>query len=232
MSESIEFKPALKAAASLGIWDRPWRKLKYQEYESIGRFESDYFQPQHWKPDYPNPAFDKMTPQDALWATRIVMRFSDEAIRAMVETGQIDEAAAADYLAGVLIERRDKIVRHYLSQINPIDGFRVADGEKGETLDFANLGLEAGLSARCEYAYQWSRFDNRTQTNSPLGSGARTGVENIPIPDSPEGFLRAQVRSECSDQPNWRSEVRIYRRMGPTLEVVGIERDDPPAAGG
>ncbi len=228
----IEFKPALKAAGTLGIWDRPWRKLKFQEYKSIGRFESDYFQPQHWRPDYPNPAFDKMTLQDALWATRTVMRFSDEAIRAMVAIGKIDEAAAADYLTRVLIERRDKIVRYYLGQINPIDGFTVADGEKEKTLEFTNLGLKAGLSARCEYSYQWSQFDNQTETSSPLGSSvARTGVENISIPEDPGEFLLLQVRSECSDQPNWRSEVRIYLRNGPTLEVVGIERDDPPGAG-
>ena len=34
----IEFKPALKAAATLGIWDRPWRHLNYEEYPSVGRF--------------------------------------------------------------------------------------------------------------------------------------------------------------------------------------------------
>ena len=75
------------------------------------------------------------------------------------------------------------------------------------------------------------RFDNQPETSSPLGSLARTGVEDIPIPETPGDFLLAQLRSECSDQPKWRSDVRVYLRKSPTLEVVGIERDDPPGAG-
>ena len=95
----IEIAPALKAAATLGMWDRPWRHVEYVEYPSVGRFESAYFQPEAWRPDYPNPAFTKMTPQDALWATRTVMRFSDDAVRAIVATGQYDDPAAEAYVA-------------------------------------------------------------------------------------------------------------------------------------
>ncbi len=137
----IEFKPALKAAATFGIWDRPWRSIKYPDYKAVGRFESSYFQPQAWKPDYPNPAFDKMTPQDALWATRTVMRFSDEAVRAIVQTGKIDNPEAEDYLVDTLIERRDKIVRYYLTQINPLDGFTLSAAADGESsLEFVQPG--------------------------------------------------------------------------------------------
>ncbi len=224
----IEFKPALKAAATFGIWDRPWRSVKYPHYKAVGRFESSYFQPQAWKPDYPNPAFDKMTPQDALWATRTVMRFSDEAIRALVGTGQIDNPEAEDYLVATLIERRDKIVRYYLRQINPLDGFTLsATAEGGSSLEFVNLGIEAGLGSQCRYQYAWSRFDNETGTLSTLGLPGETSQPALSVPEDTAEFLMVRLSSFCPDRPLWKSVVEVYLRNSGSLSVVGIERADP-----
>ena len=221
----IEFAPALKAAGTLGIWDRPWRHVEYNEYPSVGRFESAYFQPEAWKPDYPNPAFDKMTPQDALWATRTVMRFSDEAVRAIVGAGEYDDPEAADYVSQRLIERRDKIVRYYLSQINPLDGFQITSGR----LDFVNLGLEAGLATGCQYEYQWHRFDNDAGALNPLGQPGSSSEMRVPLPSDSSPFLMVRLSSSCSDQPAWVSAVDVYVRNGNSPSVVGIERHDPIA---
>ncbi len=224
----IEFKPALKAAATFGIWDRPWRSIKYPDYKAVGRFESSYFQPQAWKPDYPNPAFDKMTPQDALWATRTVMRFSDEAVRAIVQTGKIDNPEAEDYLVDTLIERRDKIVRYYLTRINPLDGFTLsAAADGGSSLEFVNLGVEAGFGSQCRYQYAWHRFDNQTETLSALGVPGETSQTTLSVPEDTAEFLMVRVSSSCPAQPLWRrNPVEVYLRNSANPSVVGIERAD------
>ncbi len=222
----IEFKPALKAAATLGIWDRPWRRIRYPEHKAIGRFEADHFEPENWKPDYPNPAFDKMTPQDALWATRTVMRFSDEAIRAIVERGEIDQAEASDYLVKVLIERRNRIVSYYLAQINPIDGFQIRGSDRNRTLEFTNLGKDVGLPGQSSYAFQWYRFDNQTEETTPLESKGSGSRPVIPVPRETSDFLLVRIRTDSPQQPRWRSEVRVYLRNGNAPTVVGIERDE------
>ena len=49
--------PSFKTIFSLGLWVRPWIKVDYPNYPSIGNFEADFFQPEKWKPEYPNPAF-------------------------------------------------------------------------------------------------------------------------------------------------------------------------------
>ena len=219
----IEFKPALKAAATFGVWDRPWRHVEYNEYPSVGRFESAYFRPEAWKPDYPNPAFDKMTPQDALWATRTVMRFDDEAVRAIVRTGDYDDPAAEEYVAKALIERRDKIVRYYLSRINPLDGFQIASSR----LEFVNLGLDARLATDCQYEYQWHRFNNDTGTLNSFGQPASSSELSVSLPSDSSPFLMVRVTSNCSDQPAWHSAVDVYLRNGDAPSVVGIERADP-----
>ena len=80
--------------ATLGFYIRPWMHIDYPDVPpSVGRFEGDAFDPEQWKPEYPNPAFGNMRPDDAFWAARIVARFSDDAIRAIVEKAQLHGSA-------------------------------------------------------------------------------------------------------------------------------------------
>lgn len=55
---------------------------------SAGNHEADFFQPEKWKTEYPNPAFLRMDAADAIWAARIVARFTDEILAAVVETSR------------------------------------------------------------------------------------------------------------------------------------------------
>ncbi len=81
-----EAKPGWLTLATLGIYTRPWMHIKYPEVPpAVGRLESSAFDPELWRPEYPNTAFDNMRPDDAFWAARIVSRFSDGDVRAIVE---------------------------------------------------------------------------------------------------------------------------------------------------
>ena len=74
-----------------------------------------------------------------------VMAFSDDLIRAIVKTGQFSDPKAEQYLADVLIKRRDKIGQAYLPKINPIvDPGLDASG----TLTFANAAVDARVAER------------------------------------------------------------------------------------
>ena len=66
---------------------------------SVGRFEGDAFDPRAWKPEYPNPAFENMRPDDAFWAARIVSRFDDDGDpRHRREGAVLSDPRATDYL--------------------------------------------------------------------------------------------------------------------------------------
>ncbi len=94
----VEWGPSLLTLATLGLYVKPWITVDYPKVaRSIGRFESARFDPETWKPEYPNPAFENMRPDDAFWAARIVGRFSDEAIRAVVAKARYSEPGAAEY---------------------------------------------------------------------------------------------------------------------------------------
>ena len=89
-------------------------------YRALGLFEGDVFDPREWKPQTPTTAYLELRDDDAFWAARRVMAFSDGLIRAAVATGRYSDTAASDHLAAVLIKRRDTIGRIYLTAINPI----------------------------------------------------------------------------------------------------------------
>ena len=141
----LEWEPALKTLATLGLYVRPWILVDYPEVApSVGRFEADFFDPVAWRPEYPNPAFDNLRPDDAFWAARLVARFSDQAIRAIVAKARYSDQRATDYIAATLIKRRDKVLRAWLTGVNPI--VEPALGTDG-TLTFENAAVTAAIAS-------------------------------------------------------------------------------------
>ncbi|MDA2926502.1 hypothetical protein MYX78_04600 [Acidobacteria bacterium AH-259-G07] len=221
----LEPGPIPKTALTLGLWERPWRHVDYPDYPSIGRFEADFFDPARWKPEYPNPAFERMQTTDAFWATRIVMRFTDEMIRAIVKTGQLTNREAEDYLIETLIKRRDKIIGYYLAQINPLDGFFLSGNKDPFHLEFENLSTKAGLSTTSSYEYQWFRFDNDNLTLKPLADVQSTPVPSLLLPHDHAPYLMVRIRTLSLEQEKWQKKVEVFIRNGSKKSVVGIERE-------
>lgn len=224
--------PAFKSIFSLGIWVRPWIRVDYPNYPSIGNFEADFFQPEKWKPEYPNPAFRNLTDEDAFWAAKLVMAFDDDQVRAIVKTGRLSDPQAEAYLVETLIKRRDKVGRFWLNQVNPLDQFR-ADGES-LVFDNAAVRLLKGVAVADNYQVQWHRFDNHQQVQAPVGARITVKAKNLEIPSAvfagpSDGLARyglAEFTTHSNHHPNWARPLRVYlRKSGTDVSVVGIERD-------
>ena len=91
----------------------------------------------------PLPPFVNRLPDDTFWAARQVMAFTDEEIRAIVQTGQYSKPAE-DWITATLIERRNRIGRTYFGRVLPLDRIRV----EGNTLAFDDLGVSNGFARR------------------------------------------------------------------------------------
>jgi hypothetical protein len=123
----------------------PWQTVPYiEEYSSIGRFEGDRFDPAAWRPRTPVQAYIELRADDAFWAARRVMAFTDDLIRAAVNTGEFSDPAAERHLAAVLIKRRDAIGRAYLPAINPVVDPRL---DQAGVLTFGNAAVDARFAA-------------------------------------------------------------------------------------
>jgi hypothetical protein len=235
----LEWRPAVKTLATLGLYVRPWIRVDYwEEAKSVGRFEADFFDPLAWRPEYPNPAFDNMRADDAFWAARLVARFSDEAIRAIVAKARYSEAGAAEHIVSTLVRRRDKVLRAWLTGVNPIAEPRMsAEG----VMSFENAAVAAGVAAPpaesvaappAEYVLTWSRFDNATgmSVGEPIETRTTT-----PRAEAPRQFLAGTeyltvaVRTLHSGYPAWELPVTVtFRRSGTGWQSVGLERAVPP----
>ncbi|HYO80565.1 MAG TPA: hypothetical protein VES20_04120, partial [Bryobacteraceae bacterium] len=196
---------------TLGLYAPRWTRAHFPDFPSVGRFESAVFDPIKWVPEYKNPAFLNELPDDAFWAARQIMAFTDEHVRAVVASGQYSDPAAAEWVTKCLIERRDKIGRAYLASVLALDRFSV---EKGE-LRYADLAVIHKVSGPSDYSVAWSEFDNATDSAKAL-----PGFQGLQIPRVKAEYVRATIRGGDD-----RRSIDVYiRNPAAQAEVVGVER--------
>jgi hypothetical protein len=204
--------PAARQFFTLGLWVPRWARKRYPNLPAVGHFESKVFDPVRWVPEYPNPAFVNRLPDDAFWAAKQVMAFTDEEIRAIASTGRFSDPRAEKYVADALIERRDKIGRAFFRQVLPLDGFAVRDGR----LVFADLEIRHGFLDRRDYSVQWFVFDNETGRRTPV-EGATSFL--VPVGAPEDGYVAAEIGSTDPAK-----RVSVYLRRRGAFAVVGVER--------
>lgn len=229
---------SLRALLSFGFLLPPYLRADYPRRmpPAVGFFTSIGFEPARWKPNYPNPAFRNMRPDDAFWGAHLVSRFSDAVLRTIVEQVGYDDAEAVEYLTRTLIERRDRIARTWLTAVNPLRNFALtADG----TLTFDNAAVMArAATPAASYRIRWFRFDNDSGRHEPAGepTTVRQPVATAPLARfGSAAYVGVAVESEHPDYTTWRQPVRAYfRRVGTGWKTVGVFRhqDDGPGERG
>lgn len=205
------WKPAALEVLSLGLYAPAWTRAKFPDLPSVGRFESQVFSPEKYRTEYPNPAFENHLPDDAFWAAKQVMAFSDEQIREIVRTGLYSDPKATEWVVKCLIERRDKIGRAYFAKVLPLDRFNVRDGR----LVWEDLGSKYKVAPPSEFEIEWAEFDNATQAKTRLPN-----TKDARIPDVRAQFLSAGIRGADP-----KKTITVYlRHHGLEWQIVGIDR--------
>ena len=230
----LEGQHFIRAFATFGLWTRPWLHAEFPDYPAVGNIEGDYFSPELWKPEYPNAAFDRMDAADAFWAARIISRFSDEAIRAIVATGEISDPAAEQYLADAIIKRRDKVVAYWIVQTNPLDEIMTSGSQSALSLSWENAAVRLDLAAdSASYAVQWSAYDNRDGGGKPAGDEIVSDTPQVTVPDGAWGpaddfgyrYAEARISTRHADFPHWQAPLIVtLRDRGGEIDIVGILR--------
>jgi hypothetical protein len=228
-----ESRPTLITMLTLGFYVRPWIKVPYPDIPAVGRFESTYYRAEDWKPDYPNPAFKNARPEDRFWAARIVARFTDEMVDALVKTARFSDAEAPAYITRTLLERKSKVLDAWLNGTNPI--VNVALDANG-ALTFENAAAAVGIGPAAErYTIQWSRFDNATGTHHDTGAEEtltdRRGHAPAALLSARPDYVAARLRAFHADHPAWSQPLVVYfRRTADGWTVVGLVRGPEPQA--
>jgi hypothetical protein len=243
----LDFGAIGRSMIEAGFYVKPWEIPIKMEYPAVGYFESDYFDPERWRPTYPNPAFLRTTLRDAYWGAKIVTSFTDEDIDTIVHTGGFTDPRAERYVADVLKARRDKIGRYYLTLVNPLDRFAVTDTASGEqALTFENLALSRGYAPAKAAAYRYvvrryvvNGFDpevapaqivdasrialSRSMIQALRSQWNRTGE---PTKDRPVAAI--EIQTSYDGGAHWSKRVIVYLKFDPQAErfhLLGLDRE-------
>ncbi len=226
----FEHEPGWRTLGTLGFYLRPWMLIDYPDVPpSVGRFEGDSFNPEKWKPEYPNPAFENMRPDDAFWAARIVSRFTEPMVRAIVEKARYSDPRATEYMTATLMKRREKVLRTWLNAVNPvIDPALNSSGQ----LTFGNAAIAAGVAeAPSAYRVQWFKFDNTTDTRENVGEIVSVSTAAADAPATligPGGgeYIGVTITATHPTYPMWAKPATFYfRRAAGGWTWVGAERE-------
>ena len=220
-----EARPTLVSMITLGFYVRPWLKVDYPDLPAVGRFEANFFRPERWKPEYPNPAFENARPDDLFWGARGVMAFSDETILEVSRTAAFTDPEATSYVAQTLITRRDKIGQLWLNVVLPVDDFELTpDG----VLTFRNIAVDSKAAVPGRgYKIAWARFDNTTGTATNVGEPQAVTDPRTTAPrEALAGdFVQATLTGDHPTHAGWASPTTVvFRRAGTAWELVGVNR--------
>lgn len=243
----LDFGAIGRSMIEAGFYVKPWEIPIRMDYPAVGYFESDYFDPERWRPTYPNPAFLRATLRDAYWGAKIVTSFTDEDIDTIVHTGDFTDPRAERYVAEVLKARRDKIGRYYFTRVNPLDHFAVTEAASGEqALMFENLALSRGYAPSDTAAYRYriqryvaNGFDPemvpaqivdapRIPLSRSLVETLRSQTDRSEKPANGGPIAEIEIQTSYDGGAQWSQRVTAYLQFDPECErfrLIGLDRD-------
>jgi len=206
-------------------------------YPGIGYFRADVFKPGSWAPVHPIPAFENMTLRDAFWGAKLVTQFTDEEIKAIVETGQLSNPDAEAYLIDVLIKRRDKIGRYWFSRVNPVDKFVFTRNSNGNiAFSFTDIAVKDGIFKQSDTTYRLGLFNHKNKQIGPwIGTKSThttlqrfTSSDSFKHFDNPEkNVYKFRILTQRPEQKKKKQPVDVYfyyTGSPESLRIIGIDR--------
>jgi hypothetical protein len=224
----VQPRDSFRQMAGFGFVYPNWHTAKFYESASIGRLPqaNTTFNPDEWKPRVPNQAFLHARADDKFWAAQKLAAFTTDMLRAAVRAGDFGDPASEAFLVKALAERRDAILRTYLTAINPIADPALND--EG-VLTFRNAAVDADVAAAPRgYRAEWFIFDNATGKGRRIGESAgRTVRLDAPaaLPSTPGAFIKVELSSTAAERPSWETPVTaMFIRLDDAWKLVGFER--------
>ena len=161
---------------------------------------------------------------DAFWAARRVVAFTEAQIRAAVHAGNLSDPNAERHLGDVIIEtaRQD---RRGLSACREPD--RESEARCRRNADVRERGGGGECRAGTHgYRAAWFRFDNATGATSPIGETSGTSASlAAPAAGLSGDYIAVDVSADAPKYPAWQVPARIvFRRTGGGWKLVGLER--------
>ncbi len=224
---------------SFGAIRRPWQTNRIgRAGPALGYFDVEGFDPDAWKPGYRNPAFDRATERDHAWMARIVANITPTHVRAAIHEARIIDPVVREELERILLGRRERLLRRWLSKVSPLTWPRLEEGPRGIRVCLRDLGVATGIVEKWEERPYWTRAYRHAggKRIEPLEAGplARRLPDQVcvDLPDAERATARdpaylivdvgALEGFDDREAPPLR--VHLYQLGPETYRLVGLER--------
>jgi hypothetical protein len=214
---AFDTKNILKELFSLGLYVSPDEKTAPLVFPEVGIFSANDFDPGEWEPSVHVMPFDNMTDNDAFWATRIMLSFSEDQLLTLVKTAQYSNPKVTDYMHKTLLARRQLVARHWLKDVNAVANFSLETGSDGVALKFSDLMAEHDLAGNAVYQYEITSGDRRSERMT-------TSARVIPLGHALAGETKVRIwttRDRTSFSP---VTVVVHNKPGGGYGLLRIER--------
>jgi hypothetical protein len=206
----LDFSYMAEDFLTLGVVTRPWDVARFGPTGPVlGYYEAELFEPEPWRPGYPNPAFSRMSERDAAWMARIIARFSDAHLETLIDTASLADEALRRVLFEVLRRRRDEILKRYLDRLSPLAHPRIAlfasradarGAPPARWVCLEDLAVSSGISAANDRLYAARAF--RGAPLEPAGQRPiRRPKPNEVCVELPRAFSIRATSSASLDAP-------------------------------
>jgi len=237
----LDFPYVLEDFVTLGLQERPWDRARFGRTGKVfSYYRVEDFVPDRYRPGYPNPAFVRKSERDAAWMARIVARFSDAHLAAIVRSGLLMPEYESRLLE-VLRGRRDVVLRRYLGRLSPLAWPEARPRGAGAELCLEDLALTSGVVERRERWYGARAWVGSSLEPAHVSSThwAPDGRICVPLPQAQKGSVTTPTplvvdvtATTRGGKQTFPARVQLYQLDERHYRVVGLERPDshdPPS---
>jgi hypothetical protein len=225
----LDFPYVMEDFITFGTIQRPWDDLRFGPTGKVfGYYDVEHFNPDRFRPGYPNPAFVRKSERDSAWMARILARLTDEHLAAIVENAGM-QPRYRDRLLEVMHGRRQKSLRRYLTRLSPLT-WPTVSRRKGQ-LCLEDLGLSSKIASAAtrKYAVRAWLDDSLTPATPGTVRLEEGRFVCLPLPAVPDAtksdprYLIVDVTASDTEGP---ARVHLYHLGASDYRVVGLERPD------
>jgi hypothetical protein len=135
-----------------------------------------------------------------------------------VEKASFSEPDAANYVAATIIERREKVLRKWLTVVNPLTGPAIGPGG---VLTFEDASAAAGITSGARYHVSWRHFDNALGEGDAIGPGVEVLTPRAEAPLrqlAGRDFVAVSSTSDARGPPGARQDSTVTSVPKPNAE--------------